>query len=49
MCDDAWGTVDASVACRQLGFSGHSKCSGIAKGRPGRARARPKHHVRTYC
>ena len=26
MCDDAWGTVDASVACRQLGYSGQSKC-----------------------
>ena len=25
MCDDAWGTVDASVACRQLGYSAHSK------------------------
>ena len=21
VCDDAWGTVDASVACRQAGFS----------------------------
>ncbi len=21
VCDDAWGTADATVACRQLGFS----------------------------
>ena len=23
VCDDAWGTVDAEVACRQAGFSAH--------------------------
>ena len=25
ICDDFWGTADARVACRQLGFSGTSK------------------------
>ena len=26
VCDHGWATIDANVACRQLGYSGSGKC-----------------------
>ena len=29
MCDDGFSSIDATVACRQLGYSGHSRYGNV--------------------